>query len=225
MLRNLGLALGLTLALTACGGGSGGDSAPRTTEATNLVATAVQGTAPSSACPNGGITVEGGIDTNANKILDPSEVTSTQYVCNGSPGATGATGATGPTGATGQTGATGPAGATGPTGPTGAVGASGSPGKDGAAGANGRSSAIQVCVIPRTSLANLQSCTDKALTDATLIQAGIDTTGKGLPDDPKGITSTVLQCGAGSPVTSVTNAVFVPSVGVPPIIVTCATFQ
>ena len=44
--------------------------------------------APVSICPTGGITVQSGIDTNGNGVLDPSEVTSTQYVCNGASGTT-----------------------------------------------------------------------------------------------------------------------------------------
>jgi hypothetical protein len=37
------------------------------------------------ACPNGGVAVQAGLDVNGNGALDPSEVTTTQYVCNGSP--------------------------------------------------------------------------------------------------------------------------------------------
>ena len=36
-----------------------------------------------SSCPNGGATVVSGIDTNGNGVLDDSEVTNTQFVCNG----------------------------------------------------------------------------------------------------------------------------------------------
>lgn len=70
--------------LNACGGGGG--STANNPSSTNLVATAVRGAAPLSTCPNGGITVDGGIDSNGNKVLDISEVTSTQYVCNGTNG-------------------------------------------------------------------------------------------------------------------------------------------
>lgn len=52
------------------------------TDGKNLVATAVKSDAPVSTCPDGGITLESGIDTNGNKTLEPSEVMSTQYVCN-----------------------------------------------------------------------------------------------------------------------------------------------
>ena len=34
-------------------------------------------------CTNGGVLIESGIDTNGNAILDPSEVTNSEYVCNG----------------------------------------------------------------------------------------------------------------------------------------------
>ncbi len=74
------------LLLTACLSGSGGaGSSPPKPAATgaNSVVYAVNKSAPIATCPNGGITVQSGIDTNGNGVLDPSEVTSTQYVCNG----------------------------------------------------------------------------------------------------------------------------------------------
>jgi hypothetical protein len=73
------------LLLSACGGG-GGSSANGTAPGANSVAAAIQSSAPLSSCPNGGISVDTGIDINGNGILDPSEVTSTQYVCNGASG-------------------------------------------------------------------------------------------------------------------------------------------
>lgn len=39
--------------------------------------------APEGACPNGGIAVVVGFDTNGNGVFDPDEVTDTSYVCNG----------------------------------------------------------------------------------------------------------------------------------------------
>jgi len=79
------------LLLTAClsGGGGGSSTTTPTTTGANSVVYAVIKTAPIATCPNGGITVQSGIDTNGNGVLDPSEVTSTQYVCNGSTGAAG----------------------------------------------------------------------------------------------------------------------------------------
>ncbi|WEK70179.1 MAG: collagen-like protein [Candidatus Chryseobacterium colombiense] len=58
-------------------------------------------------CSTGGLKVESGQDTNANGVLDASEVTSTNYVCNGAQGVQGIQGVQGPQGATGPTGATG----------------------------------------------------------------------------------------------------------------------
>ena len=46
-------------------------------------------TATAAACPNGGVTIASGLDTNGNGVLDASEVTDSQNVCNGaSPTAT-----------------------------------------------------------------------------------------------------------------------------------------
>jgi len=39
-----------------------------------------------SHCPTGGVSIDAGIDSNGNGVLDPSEITSTQYVCNGDKG-------------------------------------------------------------------------------------------------------------------------------------------
>lgn len=36
-------------------------------------------------CPNGGVRIDVGIDTNDNGFLEPSEVQETEFVCNGSP--------------------------------------------------------------------------------------------------------------------------------------------
>ncbi|GEM_PF-1875418 len=46
-------------------------------------------------CETGGKKVQGGLDTNRNSVLDSSEITQTEYVCNGAVGATGITGASG----------------------------------------------------------------------------------------------------------------------------------
>lgn len=112
-------------------------------------------------CPSGGSQVNLGVDTNANNVLDVSEITSVNYVCQitrAAPGELGATGATGPIGLTGangsngtngtngstgtpgaigETGTAGAVGATGPTGATGLPGANGTNGSNGAAGAVG----------------------------------------------------------------------------------------
>lgn len=81
--------------LNGClGGGSGaGTSNTGNMGASDNKSVAVKTlqSAPATACPNGGITVQSGIDTNGNGILDPSEVTNTQYVCDGSNGTNGTT--------------------------------------------------------------------------------------------------------------------------------------
>jgi hypothetical protein len=79
----------LVLELAGCGGSS--TSAAQNSGGTNgeYSVAAVKDSAPASSCPNGGITVETGLDTNGNGVLDPSEVQNTQYVCNGSNGTNG----------------------------------------------------------------------------------------------------------------------------------------
>ncbi len=54
-----------------------------------------------SNCGSGGKRLDAGKDTNADGVLEASEVTSTSYVCNGATGAAGATGTAGATGAAG----------------------------------------------------------------------------------------------------------------------------
>ena len=79
------------LAISSCSGGGGGSAAGTGIPASgkDSVVTAVRMTAPVSACANGGISVDAGIDANGSGALDASEVTSTQYVCNGAVGANG----------------------------------------------------------------------------------------------------------------------------------------
>ena len=47
----------------------------------NLIQTSVESAGTN--CTNGGVLIESGIDSNANGSLDPAEVTSSEYVCNG----------------------------------------------------------------------------------------------------------------------------------------------
>jgi hypothetical protein len=93
--------------------------------------------APGANCTNGGLLVQFGQDANGNGILDVLEISSSNYICNGSVGATGATGPAGAAGATGATGLTGPAGPAGATGATGLTGPSGLAGPAGATGLTG----------------------------------------------------------------------------------------
>lgn len=60
-----------------------------------------------SRCPNGGITIDSGIDENGNGELDEDEVDNTQVVCNGQDGADGQDGQAGQDGQDGQDGAPG----------------------------------------------------------------------------------------------------------------------
>jgi hypothetical protein len=46
-------------------------------------------------CAAGGNEVISGLDSNHNRVLDPSELTSRSYVCNAGNGSSGSTGATG----------------------------------------------------------------------------------------------------------------------------------
>ena len=78
------LVCAVAVVLTACGGGDGLSA--------RLLMTSE---APGANCPMGGSRIDAGVDADGNGVLDPSEVTSTQYACNGSGGTTGAAGAAG----------------------------------------------------------------------------------------------------------------------------------
>jgi hypothetical protein len=139
----------------------------------------------------------------------------------GPAGAPGTAGATGPAGAPGTAGATGPAGAPGTAGATGPTGAPGTAGATGPTGAAGQSTVIQSCTVPAATQAVVDACGDITTGISTLIQAGADT-GKGVPDDPAGITSAVMICGTGS----ITGSVFNPRYRASPNLrITCATIK
>ena len=104
-------AVGVAAFLSACGGSDGANG---TNGLTPLVTLSVVGSG--AQCANGGSKLEAGLDSNTNGILDSSEITSMQFVCNG------ANGALGPVGPAGSPGAIGPIGPIGPTGATGAPG-------------------------------------------------------------------------------------------------------
>jgi hypothetical protein len=84
--------LGISAVLMACGG-SGNEAGPGQQEVStprqSSVVASAQIEAPSAYCSNGGIAVDAGIDSNGNGLLDAGEVSNTQYVCNGAPGANG----------------------------------------------------------------------------------------------------------------------------------------
>jgi Collagen triple helix repeat (20 copies) len=147
-------------------------------------------------------------------------------------GLTGAPGATGPVGATGTIGLTGPAGpqgATGTAGPQGTTGTAGINGTNGVDGATGPGSAIEVCVVPVTDAASKVLC-EGSTGPATLIQAGTELIpGSGFPgtgkaNDPTGITSSVLICGAGpAPARSIANPL--DPLATPALRLMCARFK
>lgn len=149
--------LGLVLLVFAgCGGGGAGNAPAGTTLGslnTSTAKTSLLSTGDPD-CPTGGILVDTGVDSNGNGILDASEVSKSQKVCNGAVGSAGAsimwqgTLSTAPSNPQiywayynnvigqsyiwdgtawnilAQNGTTGPAGVTGATGPAGPAGTS-----------------------------------------------------------------------------------------------------
>ncbi len=90
----------MSLLATIVAAGCTGDYGTNGTNGTNgsngletLVSIVAVPAGPS--CTSGGVAVEAGTDTNGNGVLDPSEITSTQDVCNGANGASGASGGNG----------------------------------------------------------------------------------------------------------------------------------
>jgi len=84
----------MTATLAACGGsnnnGNGSEASVNKSSVTSSVAFAAN-----DACPNGGITVNSGIDENGNGVLDENEIDNTQDVCNGVDGQDGQNGENG----------------------------------------------------------------------------------------------------------------------------------
>ena len=97
---------------------------------------------PGFNCATGGSQVSVGFDTNQDKTLNTSEVTSSNYICNGANGIEGNSGNLSTSGTTGLNGVNGAVGANGAVGPTGAAGTVGATGTTGAAGTNGAVGAI-----------------------------------------------------------------------------------
>lgn len=124
------VAIGLILsamAVVSCG--SVGNGSPGTTQDAGLDASTSSGgilvsqstvSTGDANCPFGGAELQEGVDTNGNGVLDPSEVTSVVFICNG---ATGAQGQQGLQGLPGEAGVQGPVGPQGPQGLPGAPGA------------------------------------------------------------------------------------------------------
>lgn len=79
--------------LAACGGGGGGSGGSNTGTSQaqpedGLYPSTVERSAftASEACPDGGITIDQGIDSNTNGVLDPDEIYESQQVCHGASG-------------------------------------------------------------------------------------------------------------------------------------------
>lgn len=70
----------------------------------------------SAECPQGGVKIELGLDTNKNNVLDPAEVIRTEWVCNGKDGTNGKAGADGTDGTAGTNGTNGTDGTNGTNG-------------------------------------------------------------------------------------------------------------
>jgi hypothetical protein len=106
-------------------------------------------------------------------------------------------------------------------------GIAGMTGMTGRAGTE-ESSVLQSCQVEAAALATVQNCGDTTTGVSTLLQLGPKADG-GLPADPIGITSSVLICGTGSRVSSVSNPVLrSPSTDggpVSPTRLTCATIR
>lgn len=93
------ITVSLVFALSACGdngdngtdgsngiNGSNGSNGTNGTNGNNALITQTPLPVGNENCLNGGVQIDSGIDTNADTVLDASEITSTQYVC--SPAAT-----------------------------------------------------------------------------------------------------------------------------------------
>jgi Collagen triple helix repeat (20 copies) len=143
----------------------------------------------------------------------------------GAAGSTGATGATGTNGSNGANGVAGANGINGVDGATGTAGSNGSNGTNGSNGSNGNSSAIEICIVPATSISSISLCGDKTTGASTLIQTGKDANNDGLPDDPAGITSSVLFCGAGSSGAVIQNPTLTNPISGLPERITCSTIR
>ena len=83
-MKTSALSATLLLALAACGD----DGSPGPVGASGqpgfAALTTVSAEAAGSHCASGGTRIDAGLDTNADRVLDTSEVTSTQYLCHGS---------------------------------------------------------------------------------------------------------------------------------------------
>ncbi len=80
-------------------GATGQDGATGADGVASLVNTSI--VTPGAQCAGGGVRIDTGLDDNVNGVLDPSEITATNYVCNGIDGAAGSDGTDGTDGQNG----------------------------------------------------------------------------------------------------------------------------
>ena len=137
--RVLQVPLHVAAILAACafiggcgGGGSDGTSRPSTASLASAVsaqpkasAVRVDAEPAGTNCPEGGLSIAAGLDTDRNGVLDLAEIVSRQYICHGATGPAGSVGTNGAAGMPGPAGAAGTAGATGMAGIAGGSGSAG----------------------------------------------------------------------------------------------------
>ncbi|MDF2693439.1 MAG: uncharacterized protein K0S65_1822 [Labilithrix sp.] len=158
--------------------GNGVCSAADCTGAPAVVLTTPEPSGPR--CASGGTKVDIGTDTNRNGVLDPAEIDSTFYICNG---------ATGPQGPAGDAGAQGPQGPQGPAGPQGPSGSQGPAGAHGGVSTDaGPSGRVVLDIAPETAGA---SCPE----GGKRVSVGHDANGNGALD-PSEVESTAFACDA-----------------------------
>jgi photosystem II stability/assembly factor-like uncharacterized protein len=90
----------LFVLLSACGGADGDPGAPGANGLSALMTVSAE--APGARCARGGSKIDAGLDADRDGTLGVSEISSTQYVCNGTAGAVGTAGAAGAAGAPGS---------------------------------------------------------------------------------------------------------------------------
>jgi hypothetical protein len=100
----LRLIIGLLIAVCVASCGGSGNGTSNGAPPSDAIAVAMMSSAPIASCPNGGITVQSGVDINSNHVLELSEATNEQYVCNGSNGTNGVNGSNGNDGVIGSSG-------------------------------------------------------------------------------------------------------------------------
>lgn len=97
----------------------GSDGTNQNNETAQTVMVKQASTEVSAECPQGGVKIELGLDTNKNNVLDPAEIIRTEWVCNGKDGTNGTNGTNGKDGKNGADGTNGTNGTDGTDGTNG----------------------------------------------------------------------------------------------------------